>query len=246
MRLRVFALSGVLALLALPACSKKPTYYVIHTRDVKPRDLEITIAGKKVTFDAKDLDDVGSYGHYANAKFEPNTIDPKTTQADVSLDTPCGKYTFQVTPKQRSDEKSTWDVEITNDNLPKATHLLFDPSITQIDVGKTMTEIPKELDVRFGKCPRTIKVDGNDVTIPEVTVGKSVLVAATSGSCFVSGEVLFGSTADGCRPDSSKRLRGEATYTLDEKPIYLFTDVPMSTKVYSGKCTNSTFLQRCR
>jgi hypothetical protein len=245
MRLRTLVPFAAIALLAIAACKKKPLYFVVHVSDIKPKELTITIAGRPVVFDAS-ADTESAYGHYANIQFAPNTI-PATTPAEVTFDTACGKQTVHVNGEIKSSEKNYVDIDISNKTLPAPTHLLIDPAISALEVGGTPPNpIPKKLDVRFGTCPRKIKVDGDEVTLPDVSDKKYVLVAKNPKICYLSGEVLFGKASDGCRPDSSKRLTGEAAYVLNESPAYLFEGVPLTTKVYYGKCTNSTFLQRCK
>ncbi len=237
------ALLTMTLLMMSVGCKKKPTYLSVSIGGgIKPYEITMSASGEPIAYS-------GTYPS-AGRSFPPNAT-PKDISIDVTYPTPCGKKTFTLKPvgamfEDKFDKRYSFD--LTQDHLPGRTLLVFDPRLEgAISIGEITlpSPLPKEYYVTFGSCPRTVKVDGRDVAIPETRLGDRVLVARSPNACYRDGEVRFGPADAGCRPDSSKRLTGQSTYVLDHWWEYLFEGVPVSTKIGSGRCTNSRYLQTC-
>jgi len=235
---------ATLALLAvgLGGCRKKPLY-VGASIDSELRGIVTLTVGGRVLPDTETSSTTGT-------SWRPGE-EPADLAVEVAYQTPCGKRTFTIQPGEVDEDslERRRSVRISAKQIPGLTELWLDPGLEgSLSLGAipVPTPLPKSMRIAFGDCPRTVKVATREVAIP--VDSHPILVARDEGRCFLEGVVLFGSTSDGCKPESSTRLTGKPTYVMGAKPRYLFEGVPHSTTVFGRgrKCENDTFLQVCR
>jgi hypothetical protein len=240
--LGLLAVAGAASLFGLAGCKKKPSVlrFIVNTAPgLRPDEFQITIGGKPVPVTEKDR------SPYVD--FKPGEV-PPTTPATITYATPCGKKTLTVAPKNKPTEFGVVDIDIKPELLPERRRLVFDPAVASIvNLGElTIPQpLPQDLYVTFEKCPQKVKIADREIDLPPGPLHTPIFIGRDPKACYLSGEVRFGPANPACRPDSSTRLTGRDTYVLSSMPHYFFEGVPTTAKVYNGKCTNSTYLQRC-
>ena len=231
----------MLALVATPGCKSEP-HSLSFTGATDYRDAKVTVRGRTVPMDATGF---VKFGAGEIAENDPVTIEYAT---------PCGTDTVTVTPTRPANESGVIKLELPP---PKnLVRLLFDPGLAGKEIERPRATIPPPKDERsqpgfvavaFGDCPRTIKVDGREVKIPDGG-GKSVhyvLVAADKDACYLSGLALYGEAKGSCKPERSEKLTGQDAYAISQPATFLFEPLSDKELARAGGCTNREYLQRC-
>lgn len=221
-------------LLASTGCKKKADHYLFQGETYKYPDATFTIGTKTA--------------EKGMIKFEPGTLGEHET-ATLTYTTPCGKATVTASPKYPPNSSGAIVIDFPPPS--ESVELYFDPSLEGHEIESPRLKIPAPdplkggLRVVFADCPRTLKIDGRTVKVPELGKAGYVLVAASPQSCYISGVALYGPKSGDCVSESSEKLTGQDAYAIPRRPDYLFRPITASVHA-TGSCVNVPYVQTCK
>ncbi len=222
------------AAVALIGCKRGATRYTFSGHEAYP-DAVISVGGMPAKENVVD---------FKRGELSEHEV------ATLTYRTPCGTATVTASG---GAPNSSGVISVPFPKPKNEAFLYFDPALVDHELESPQRKIPSPkaaypapsyLRIVFGDCPRTVKIDGRVVDIPEVPADSYVLVAASPQACFISGVALFGPRSGDCKAEASERLTGRDAYVINRRPSTMFELLPATTKARDG-CTNINYLQYC-